>query len=105
MAHRYLAGAFIFFIVPFVVIAWRRRAKASWAGYAAVAAGVLYVSQVAVGAFNVWYTFPDPLTISHTVIASLVWFTLASVVILDYYRPVERREPAARILSGREAPA
>ena len=103
MVHRYLAAGFIFFIVPFVMRAWRRRGQAPWAGYAAIAAGVLYVTQVAVGAFNVWYTFPDPLTISHTVIASLLWFTLASVVILDYYRPMTRSETTR--LSGREVPA
>ena len=103
MLHRYLAGAFIFFIVPFVLIAWRKRGEAPWAGRAAVTVAALYGGQVLVGALNVWFTFPEPLTITHTVIASLVWFTLASVIIIDYYRPAVRERGMVR--SGREAPA
>ena len=53
----------------------------------AIGLGVLYVAQVVVGALNVWYTFPDVLTISHTVIAASIWFTLASAVALTFYAP------------------
>jgi heme A synthase len=102
MIHRYIAGAFLFFMIPFVIAAWRRRGTYPWTGYAAAIGGGLYAGQVLVGALNVWYAFPDPLTISHTVIASLIWFTLASVVIVDYYRPTARS--AERQLSGREVP-
>lgn len=92
MVHRYMAGLFIFLIVPFVVTAWRRRHEIFWAGPAAVAAGVLYFAQVMVGAFNVWYAFPDWLSVSHTVIASGVWFTLATAVLFTFYAPAPARE-------------
>jgi heme A synthase len=103
MIHRYIAGLFLLVMIPFIVAAWRKRERHPWTGYAAVIGGGLYALQVLVGALNVWYTFPDPLTVSHTVIASLIWVTLASVIIVDYYRPAARS--AEHQLSGREVPA
>ncbi|MBA4179709.1 MAG: hypothetical protein C0506_03890 [Anaerolinea sp.] len=87
MVHRYLAGAFVFLVVPFVVLAWRERKRLFWAGPMGIAVGVLYAAQVAVGALNVWYTFPDVLTVSHTVIAALAWFTLAGAALMTFYVP------------------
>ena len=87
MVHRYLAGLFIFFIVPLVVVAWRSRDPLFWSGRVAIVLGALYVAQVAVGAFNVWYTFPDVLTVAHTVIATSIWFTLVGAIILTFYVP------------------
>lgn len=87
MVHRYLAGAFIFLAIPLVLAAWRRRAELAWAQPLAIALGVLYVAQVLVGALNVWYTFPDELTVSHTVLAASIWFTLSAAVALTYYVP------------------
>lgn len=92
MVHRYIAGAFIFLVVPFVMLAWRERQRLFWSGPLAIAAGILYAAQVAVGALNVWYTFPDALTISHTVIAALIWFTLAGAALLTYYVPAKAHE-------------
>lgn len=87
MLHRYLAGGFAFFIVPFAVMAWRRRGELPWGGELAVAAVALYAAQVTVGALNVWWAFPDELTVSHTTIAAGVWFTLSAGALLAYYRP------------------
>lgn len=91
MAHRYLAAAFIFFVAPIVVLAWRNRRELFWAKPVAIALATLYVAQVAVGALNVWYTFPDTLTIAHTVIASGVWFTLTAAIVLTFYQPASER--------------
>ncbi|MGB4861866.1 MAG: COX15/CtaA family protein [Tepidiformaceae bacterium] len=88
MTHRYLAGAFIFFIVPVVAAAWKERKRVRWAAPFAVLVGGLYVVQVTVGALNVWLTFPEPLTISHTVIAASIWFTLSGAAALTFYSPV-----------------
>lgn len=104
MVHRYVAGLLIFFVAAFVTVCWRRRHDLPWALKAAVAVGVLYVAQVVVGAFNVWYTFPDWLTVSHTVIAASIWFALSSAAVRGLYRP-RAVEAAARELSGREVPA
>jgi heme A synthase len=103
MVHRYLAGAFVFLIVPLVLAAWRNRAAVRWAGAVAVALGVLYAVQVLVGALNVWYTFPDPLTISHTVIATLIWFTLAGAVALSFYGPAVAVQPSPLKKAGAAA--
>lgn len=94
MIHRYLAGLFILFVVPLVVIAWRQRRQLFWALPFAAALAVLYVAQVVVGALNVWFTFPDALAVAHTVIASGVWFTLATAVILTFYQPANVRAEA-----------
>lgn len=102
MLHRYLAGALMFLLIPFIAVAWRRRRDVPWSAALAVAGGALYVAQVAVGAFNVWLTFPDPLTVLHTVIASGVWFTLSSAVVLAWYVPATPRP--VTLLSGREVP-
>jgi hypothetical protein len=56
-----------------------------------------------VGAFNVWYTFPDPLTVTHTVLASLVWTTLVTTAILGYYQLAPARQ--SRPLRQAEASA
>jgi cytochrome c oxidase assembly protein subunit 15 len=85
MIHRYLAGLLVVFISAFVVVAWKHRRAIFWAGPVAIATAVLYVAQVLVGAFNVWYAFPGWLTVSHTAIASGVWFTLSIAFLFTYY--------------------
>jgi heme A synthase len=87
MVHRYLAGTFMVLLAPVVLTAWRERANLRWAGTVAGLLAVLYVAQVTVGALNVWYTFPDALTISHTVIAASIWFTLSAAIALAFYTP------------------
>jgi heme A synthase len=104
MLHRYLAGLLTIPIAGFAISAWKSRAFARWAAALAVAAPVLFAAQVTVGAFNVWYTFPDELTISHTVIASLIWFTLSAAATLAWYSPASLRRPVGPLARG-EVPA
>jgi heme A synthase len=66
------------------------------------AAAGLWVVQVAVGAVNVWLTFPDALTVLHTAIATAIWTVLVTTAILWFYRPAIRG-PAP--LSAAEVPA
>ncbi len=103
MVHRYLAGAVVFLLGAVLYAAWKRRSEVGWLAPFAVALGVLYVAQVLVGALNVWYTFPDPLTISHTVLAASIWFLLSGAIALTYYVPV--RAPEASGLRKAGAPA
>ncbi len=95
MLHRYLAGAFLFLVVPVVVAAWRSRKELPWGLWIAGGLALFYSAQVMVGALNVWYTFPDPLTISHTVIASLVWSTLSVAAAFGFYQLAPERRPHA----------
>ena len=94
MVHRYVAGLFIFLVVPLVVVAWRRRGDIFWAGPIAIAIGALYVLQVLLGALNVWYAFPDLLSVSHTVVASCIWTALSVTILLTFYAPVTERRSA-----------
>lgn len=96
MAHRYLAAGLMFFVMAFFRRARDNRSKVSWANTLAVAMVAAYVLQVLVGALNVWYTFPDWLVVSHTVIATAVWVTLSTSVTLAYYTPraLERKSRA-----------
>jgi heme A synthase len=103
MLHRYLAGALIAFVIPLVVLAWRQRHELQWGRGFAVLLGSLYLAQVAVGALNVWFTFPDVLTITHTVLAASIWFTLSGAVALTFYAQVREARPHA--LSKAGAPA
>jgi heme A synthase len=103
MVHRYLAGGLIFFVAPFVVMAWKRREQVRWAGLIAVLIGGLYVTQVSVGALNVWFSFPDPLTISHTVIAASIWFTLSATIALTFYAPAVVTEKSPLTKAGATA--
>ncbi|MGE3075802.1 MAG: heme A synthase [Dehalococcoidia bacterium] len=103
MTHRYIAGALIFIIAPLVATAWRKKREVRWAGPFAIGLGALYIAQVTVGAVNVWMTFPDPLTISHTVIAATIWFTLAGAAALTFYAPAMAREQSPLRKAG--APA
>jgi heme A synthase len=102
MVHRYIAGLFLFFIVAVVYYTWKHRDELFWAGPVAIAAGVLYVLQVLVGALNVWYTFPDWLSVSHTVVAACVWLTLSATVLFSYYSPSPERR--ANLLSAAKPP-
>ncbi|MCA9832141.1 MAG: COX15/CtaA family protein [Dehalococcoidia bacterium] len=101
MLHRYLAGLFVFFIAGFAFAAWRARDRVRWAPILGFAAVVLYTVQVVIGALNVWLTFPEPLTISHTVIASLVWFTLSSAALLAWYQPAAERRRIGSLARGK----
>jgi heme A synthase len=103
MLHRYLAAGFSFIVAPLVYFAWRERTRLPWSAYVAVLLGVLYVAQVAVGALNVWYTFPDVLTISHTVIAATIWFTLSGAIALTFYSPARATQPEALRKAGATA--
>ena len=91
MVHRYLAGALMFLLLPVALVAWRERRRLFWSSTVAIALAALYVAQVLVGALNVWYTFPDALTVSHTVLAALIWFSLAGAALMTYYVPARAR--------------
>ncbi len=103
MLHRYLAGGFVFIVVPAIVAAWRRRQVLGWAQPYALALGLLYAAQVLVGALNVWFTFPDPLTVAHTAIAGCIWGVLSTGAALGFYRPVRAPEARAAARAGAAA--
>jgi len=84
MVHRYLAALLLVPLVWLVLAAWRERGTLRWGMHVAGTTAVLYGAQVAIGALNVLYTFPDALTVTHTVLASLLWLTLSAAALLGY---------------------
>ncbi|MDZ7728315.1 MAG: heme A synthase [Dehalococcoidia bacterium] len=103
MLHRYLAAGFAFLLVPLLAMMWRSRHATRTAGVLATAVGGLYVAQVVVGALNVWFTFPEPLTILHTTIAALLWFGLSVTATRALFRPAALASAVAPAHEGRVA--
>ena len=103
MVHRYLAALLLIPLVWLIAAAWRERGTLRWGMHVARTAAVIYAAQVAIGALNVLYTFPDALTVTHTVLASLLWLALSAAALLGYSARAASRErvPAAPA----EAPA
>ena len=103
MVHRYLAALLLIPLVWLIVGAWRERGTLRWGMHVARTAAVVYAAQVAIGALNVLYTFPDALTVTHTVLASVLWLALSAAALLGYSAQAAPREhaPAAPV----EAPA
>ena len=103
MVHRYLAALLLIPLVWLIVSAWRERGTLRWGMHVARTAAVVYAAQVAIGALNVLYTFPDALTVTHTVLASVLWLALSAAALLGYSAQAAPREraPAAPV----EAPA
>ncbi len=102
MGHRYLAGLFLVFL-GITIAMLKRTSRESWTRPVVIAGGVLYTTQVIVGALNVWYTFPEPLTILHTAIATAIWIVLSATAILCWYRPVASQRSA--LVKRAEVPA
>lgn len=96
MAHRYIAAGIALVLLPVVVSAWRHRHALWWAGPVALGVAGLYGAQIGVGALNVWFEFPEPLTVAHTALAAGIWFLLSSAAAIGYYAPVGERGAVVR---------
>lgn len=103
MVHRYLAGLLLVPLAWLVVAAWRERGSLRWGMHVARTTAVIYAAQVAIGALNVLYTFPDALTVTHTVLASLLWLTLSAAALLGY--SAQAVSPSRAPAAPAEAPA
>ncbi len=103
MTHRYLAALLAVPLVWMIVAAWGERGTLRWGMHVARTTALIYAVQVAVGALNVFYTFPDALTVTHTVLASLLWLALSAAALLGYSAQAVPRERAP--LPPAEAPA
>jgi heme A synthase len=102
MLHRYLTGGLGFLFAALAWSAWRRRREARTAGWFAIALAGLYFGQVMLGAVNVWTTFPEPLAVAHTGVASLIWSVVAVAALAGYYVPASARRRSMQVA---EAPA
>ena len=103
MTHRYLAALLVVPLGWMAAAAWRERRTLRWGMHAASTAALIYVLQVGAGALNVLYTFPDALTVTHTVLASLLWLTLSAAALLGFSAQAAARGRVS--LPRAEAPA
>ncbi len=103
MTHRYLAALLAAPLAWVAVVAWRERATLRWGPHLTATVTVIYLLQVAAGALNVLYTFPDALTVTHTVLASLLWLTLSAAALLGFSAQAGSQRSAQ--LPQAEAPA
>ena len=97
MLHRYLALGVMFLLAPVARAAWRNGEALPWGGSVGALIVALYLVQVAVGAANIFWEFPEPLTVAHTAVAASIWVVVVAAAVLGYYEPAgERREVPLR---------
>ena len=95
MLHRLLAGLLVLPLGWLAVELWRERGSLAWAPWIAISVVALYGGQVMVGAFNVWFEFPDALTVSHTAIAAALWVAVSAAAALSLLQPSQALLPEA----------
>jgi cytochrome c oxidase assembly protein subunit 15 len=76
-SHRLLAALLGLVIVGLAWLAWRQRDKAPLAFMLTLGAVVLYVTQVLVGAANIWTEVADEVSAAHLAFGTLLWLALA----------------------------
>ncbi|MDE2934711.1 MAG: COX15/CtaA family protein [Chloroflexota bacterium] len=103
MVHRYLAALLLLPLAWLVVVAWQERRALRWGMHVGRTVAVVYAAQVAIGALNVLYTFPDALTVTHTVLASLLWLALSAAALLGFSAQAVSRDRVSP--TPAEAPA
>ena len=84
MAHRLVSAAVGVLIVATAVSAWLRRAQTTALAWSGVILGLLFVSQVIVGATTVWSGFATEMKALHLALATLVWTALIALGALVY---------------------
>jgi len=89
MIHRYIAllvGPLVFLTAMMV---WMKRDFIPNAGRIGVAAAVVFLTQVFVGAIAVWWALPEEVRVLHLALATLLWIVVV-VLALSPYLSLER---------------
>ena len=82
MGHRIAAGIVGALVIPVVVLSWRRSSFQEPLKWAALAAGILFLIQVGIGASIVTSGFTMAARLSHLSIATLMWVSLAVLALV-----------------------
>ena len=98
MGHRFVAAAVGVMIAATAASAWLRRAQNPALAWSGVLLGVLFLSQVLVGAATVWSGFPIEMKALHLSLATLVWAALVTLASLVY---LPQRLELGRLSIGR----
>jgi protoheme IX farnesyltransferase len=104
MAHRIAAAAVGVLVIAACIEAWRHRHDAPGLGPLAIATGVIFVAQVAIGAANPLTQFSPWALGAHPAVASLLWCSVVGLAAVAW-RPAARQGALVRDLIALTKPA
>ena len=104
MAHRIVAAAVGVLVIAACIEAWRHRRDAPGLGPLAIATGVIFIAQVAIGAANPLTGFSPWALGAHPAIASLLWCSVVGLAAVAW-RPASRQGALVRDLIALTKPA
>ena len=104
MAHRVVAAAVGILVVGACLEAWRHRRDAPGLGPLAIATGVVFLAQVAIGAANPLTGFSPWALGAHPAAASLMWCSVVALAAVAW-RPAARQGAFVRDLVALTKPA
>jgi protoheme IX farnesyltransferase len=104
MAHRVLAAIVGILVLYACIEAWRHRRDAPGIGPLAIATGVIFVAQVAIGAANPLTGFSPWALGAHPAVASLLWCSVVGLAAVAW-RPASRQGALVRDLIALTKPA
>jgi protoheme IX farnesyltransferase len=104
MAHRLIAAIVGILVLYACVEAWRHRRDAPGLGPLAIATGVIFIAQVAIGAANPLTGFSPWALGAHPAVASLMWCSVVALAAVAW-RPAARQGAIVRDLIALTKPA
>jgi protoheme IX farnesyltransferase len=104
MLHRYIAAIVGLVVVAACIEAWRHRRDAPGLGPLAIATGVIFLAQVAIGAANPLTQFSPWALGAHPAAASLLWCSVVALAAVAW-RPAVRQGALVRDLVALTKPA
>src|SRR5438445_12820922 len=104
MAHRAIAAGVGIIVALGCSEAWRRGRDAAGLGPLAIAAGVIFIAQLAIGAANPLTQFSPWALGAHPAVASLLWCSVVGLAAVAW-RPASRQGALVRDLIALTKPA
>ena len=104
MLHRYIAAIVGLLVVAACIEAWRHRRDAPGLGPLAIATGLIFIVQIAVGAANPLTGFSIWAVGAHPAVASLLWCSVVALAAVAW-RPAARQGALVRDLVALTKPA
>ncbi len=104
MAHRIVAAAVGVLVIGACLEAWRHRRDAPGLGPLAIATGVIFIAQIAIGAANPLTNFSPWALGAHPAVASLLWCSVVGLAAVAW-RPGSRQGALVRDLIALTKPA
>lgn len=104
MLHRYIAAGLGIVVVLACIEAWRHRRDAPGLGPLAIATGVIFIAQIAIGAANPLTQFSPWALGAHPAVASLLWCSVVGLAAVAW-RPASSQGALVRDLIALTKPA